>query len=80
MGDVVNMSARLMGKAARNTVLCDSSTAKEAENVFSFKEAMRIKVCYGSARKVFRGVEHESLLEWMKPRDRSHLSRRVSVN
>ncbi|CAM9438002.1 unnamed protein product, partial [Scytosiphon promiscuus] len=44
VGDAVNMSARLMGKAARNTVLCDASTAKEAEDAFSFKEAMRIKV------------------------------------
>lgn len=40
----MNMSARLMGKADRNTVLCDASTAKEAEDAFSFKEAMRIKV------------------------------------
>lgn len=44
MGDVVNMSARLMGKADRNTVLCDASTAGDAGDVFSFKEAMRIKV------------------------------------
>eukprot|EP00903_Cladosiphon_okamuranus_P014404 g13372.t1 len=44
VGDAVNMSARLMGKAARNTVLCDASTAKEAEDAFTFKEAMRIKV------------------------------------
>ncbi|CAN0346835.1 unnamed protein product, partial [Ectocarpus sp. 12 AP-2014] len=45
VGDAVNMSARLMGKAPRNTVLCDASTAKEAEDAFSFKEAMRMKVC-----------------------------------
>ncbi|CAN0523355.1 unnamed protein product, partial [Ectocarpus sp. 8 AP-2014] len=44
VGDAVNMSARLMGKAPRNTVLCDASTAKEAEDAFSFKEAMRMKV------------------------------------
>lgn len=44
VGDVVNMSARLMGNAARNTVLCDESTVKEAEDVLSFKQAMRIKV------------------------------------
>ncbi|CAM9409946.1 unnamed protein product, partial [Laminaria digitata] len=44
VGDVVNMSARLMGKADRNTVLCDASTAGDAGDVFSFKEAMRIKV------------------------------------
>lgn len=40
----MNMSARLMGNAARNKMLCDASTAKEAEDVFSFNEAMRIKV------------------------------------
>eukprot|EP00752_Nemacystus_decipiens_P009643 g8614.t1 len=49
VGDAVNMSARLMGKAARNTVLCDATTAKEAEDAFSFKEAMRIKELVSNA-------------------------------
>ena len=47
------MSARLMGKADRNTLLCDASTASDAGDVFSFKEAMRIKVsCAAKAAAV----------------------------
>ncbi|CAN0087222.1 unnamed protein product, partial [Discosporangium mesarthrocarpum] len=44
VGDVVNMSARLMGKATPNTMLCDAQTRKEAGDQFNFKESMRIKV------------------------------------
>ncbi|CAN0258056.1 unnamed protein product [Ascophyllum nodosum] len=38
LGHVMNISKRLMDKAVKNTVLCDASTAEEAENAFWFKE------------------------------------------
>jgi class 3 adenylate cyclase len=44
VGDIVNMSARLMCRALPNTLLCDAATAKEAEDAFSFLDAAKIQV------------------------------------
>ena len=40
----MNISKRLMDKAVKNTVLCDASTAEEAENAFWFKEFTETEV------------------------------------
>jgi class 3 adenylate cyclase len=44
VGDIVNMSARLMCRAPLNALLCDAATAKEAEEHFSFLDAAKIQV------------------------------------
>ncbi|CAM9169726.1 unnamed protein product, partial [Phaeothamnion confervicola] len=44
IGDIVNMSARLMMKAKRNSILCDQRTAREAQDFLVFAESMNVQV------------------------------------
>lgn len=77
LGDVVNLSARLMGKAKHNTILVDSYTYQKTSHLFLYEAGIPLTLkgkarpveafCFKSERKAMlhtRRLPQPSLLSW----------------